>query len=82
MFTNDTIMKIAKKYNKSAVQIILRWNIDLGIVTIPKSVTPARIKENIDIFDFALTRDEIFAIDDLNKNHRTGPNPDDFYNFF
>jgi diketogulonate reductase-like aldo/keto reductase len=58
--------------------VILRWNIDLGIVTIPKSSTPGRIKENIDIFDFELTADEIVSIDGLNRNQRTGADPDNF----
>jgi len=78
LLTNPTIADIGKKYGKSIAQVILRWNIELGIVTIPKSVNPERIKANIDIFDFALTPDEISAIDALNKNQRTGPDPDNF----
>jgi len=69
---------IGNKYGKSPAQIILRWNIDLGIVTIPKSVTPNRIKENFDIFDFELTKDDINAIDNLNVNQRTGADPENF----
>jgi len=69
---------IGDKYGKSPAQIILRWNIDLGIVTIPKSVTPNRIKENFDIFDFELKKDEIIAIDGLNVNQRTGADPENF----
>jgi len=82
LLTNDVLMDIAKKYEKSTAQVILRWNIDCGIVTIPKSVTPARIKENIDIFDFNLTMEEISAINSLNKDQRTGPDPENFHNFF
>jgi len=78
LLANETIKKIAEKYNKSISQIILRWNIDLGIITIPKSVNPERIKSNINIFDFELTQDEIKLIDTLNKNTRTGPDPDNF----
>jgi len=72
------LTSIGDKYGKSPAQIILRWNIDLGIVTIPKSVTPSRIKENFDIFDFELTKDDITAIDSLNVNQRTGADPENF----
>ncbi|MCL1842540.1 MAG: aldo/keto reductase [Defluviitaleaceae bacterium] len=82
LFANPVLVKIGEKYQKSAAQVILRWNIDLGIVTIPKSVTPARLKANIDIFDFKLTPEEISAINALNKDHRTGPDPETFHNFF
>jgi len=78
LLTKDVLVSIGKKYGKSPAQVILRWNIDLGIVAIPKSITPSRIKENIDIFDFQLTADEITAIDGLNKDLRVGPDPDDF----
>ena len=72
------LTSIGDKYGKSPAQIILRWNIDLGIVTIPKSVTPSRIKENFDIFDFELTKDDITAVDSLNVNQRTGADPENF----
>ena len=78
LLDNETIISIGKKYGKSAAQVILRWNMDLGIITIPKSVTPARIKENFNIFDFVLTKDDIEAIDGLNKDARIGPDPDNF----
>lgn len=82
LLTNPVLTKIGEKYGKSAAQVILRWNIDLGIVAIPKSVTPERIKANIDIFDFALTPEEIAAIDALNSDLRTGPDPDNFAHLF
>ena len=78
LLDNGTLVKIAEKYNKSTAQVILRWNIDLGIVCIPKSVTPSRIKANFDIFDFALTAEEIAAIDGLNQDKRLGGDPDNF----
>jgi diketogulonate reductase-like aldo/keto reductase len=78
LLDNEVIKSIGEKYGKSAAQVILRWNIDLGIVAIPKSVTPSRIKANIDIFDFALTADEIASIDALNQDQRVGPDPDNF----
>ena len=82
LLANELLASIGKKYGKSVAQVILRWNIELGIVTIPKSVTPKRIKENMDIFDFALTDGEIVAIDALNQNHRVGPDPENFHNNF
>lgn len=69
------ITDLAGKYNKSAAQIVLRWDVQLGIVTIPKSVHEHRIVENSDIFDFALTDEEMARIDTLNQNIRTGPDP-------
>ena len=78
LLEDSTLVKIAEKYNKSTAQVILRWNIDLGIVCIPKSVTPSRIKANFDIFDFALTPEEIAAIDGLNQDKRLGAHPDNF----
>jgi diketogulonate reductase-like aldo/keto reductase len=57
---------------------VLRWHIERGDVVFPKSVTPARIKENIDVFDFELTGEDIEAIAALNRNQRTGPDPDKF----
>ena len=58
--------------------MILRWHIDRGDIVFPKSVTPSRIRENIDIFDFELTGDDVEAISALNRNERTGPDPDTF----
>ena len=57
---------------------MLRWHLQLGNVVIPKSVTPARIEENIDIFDFELTDAEMEAIEALDVGERTGPDPDTF----
>ena len=76
---NDEIIKnLAGKYSKTAAQIVLRWDIEKGIITIPKSVHAERILENINIFDFALEPGDIAAIDGLDKNFRTGPHPNDF----
>lgn len=72
------IVKIAEKYGKTPAQIILRWDIDNHVMTIPKSVNENRIIENADIFDFELTDTEIEKINSLNINERTGSNPDDF----
>lgn len=75
---DPTIQAIAEKYGKSAAQVVLRWHIERGDIVFPKSVTPQRIKENIDIFDFELAGDDVEAITALNKDQRTGPNPDTF----
>ncbi len=78
IFTTPTIVELANKYNKTAAQIILRWDLQNGVVTIPKSVTKSRIYENADIFDFQLSKEDIKKIDALNKNKRLGPDPDEF----
>jgi len=78
LLENETLLAIGQKYNKSTAQVILRWNMELNIVAIPKSITPSRIKENIDIFDFSLTAEDIAAIDALNMDKRGGPDPDNF----
>ena len=70
--------ELGKKYGKSPVQIVLRWDLQKGVVTIPKSSNPKRIQENAELFDFALTADELDQIDALDKNERVGPDPDNF----
>ena len=67
---------LAKKYGKTPAQIILRWDLQCGLAAIPKSVHISRIKENADLFDFSLTRREMFSIDRLNENHYYLPDPD------
>jgi 2,5-diketo-D-gluconate reductase A len=76
--SDPTIDDIARRAGKTPAQVILRWHIERGDIVFPKSVTPSRIKENIDIFDFELTGDEVEAISALNRNERTGPDPDTF----
>ena len=72
------IEAIARRVAKTPAQVVLRWHIQLGDIVFPKSVTPDRIRENIDIFDFGLSADEIGTISALNQNERTGPDPDKF----
>ncbi|KPC69266.1 glyoxal reductase [Thermoactinomyces vulgaris] len=72
------IKTLAKKYNKTCAQIVLRWNIQLGVVTIPKSVNKDRIKENADLFDFNLDQIDIDLLNNLNRDYRIGPDPDNF----
>ncbi len=71
-----TIQELAKKYNKTEVQVVLRWDIQKGVVTIPKSVTPERIISNADIFDFELEPEDMAKIDALDKEKRIGGHPD------
>jgi len=71
------IVAIAQKHNRTPAQIVLRWHIQLGNVVIPKSVTPSRIKENIDVFGFSLDTEDIAAISALNEDRRLGSNPAD-----
>jgi 2,5-diketo-D-gluconate reductase A len=75
---DPTIDDIARRVGKTPAQVILRWHIERGDIVFPKSVTPSRIKENIDIFEFELTGDDVEAISALNRNERTGPDPDKF----
>jgi 2,5-diketo-D-gluconate reductase A len=75
---DPTIDDIARRYGKTPAQVILRWHIERGDIVFPRSVAPARIRENIDIFDFELTGEDVEAISALNRNERTGPDPDKF----
>ncbi|MBC2580081.1 aldo/keto reductase [Clostridium sp. DJ247] len=79
LLNNAVISEIAKKYHKSIAQIIIRWHLQKGNIVIPKSITPARIEENANVYDFNLVENEIKVIDSLNKNQRTGPVPDEVY---
>jgi len=73
---DPVITELSRRYGKTSAQIVLRWHIELGNVVIPKSVTTSRIRENIDIFDFTLTADDLVAIGGLERGARTGPDPD------
>lgn len=75
---NPVIVEIAKRYNKSTAQIILRWLLQKDIVILPKSVHENRIIENSQIFDFELTEEDMELLNNQNLNKRTGPDPDNF----
>jgi 2,5-diketo-D-gluconate reductase A len=75
---HPTIATIAAKLGRTPAQVILRWHLQLGNVVIPKSVTPERIHENAEIFDFELDEDDIDAIARLDAGERTGPDPSEF----
>ena len=75
LLRDPAITGLAQKYDRTPAQIVLRWHVQLGNVVIPKSVTPARIRENIDVFDFELADDDMATIAGLDREERTGPDP-------
>jgi 2,5-diketo-D-gluconate reductase A len=78
VLAEPAIVKIADRVGKSPAQVILRWHLQLGNVVIPKSVTPSRIAENFDVFDFGLTDEDLAAIEALDSGARLGSHPNDF----
>lgn len=78
LLDDPTLQEIAAKRGKSIAQVILRWDLQHGVVTIPKSTKEHRIAENASVFDFELSADEMARIDGLNRNLRVGPDPDNF----
>ncbi|MET8507720.1 aldo/keto reductase [Streptomyces sp. NPDC004787] len=74
---DPAITAIAAAHGKSPAQVVIRWHLQLGNVVIPKSVTPARIRANAEVFDFALTDQEMATIAGLDRGLRTGPHPDE-----
>lgn len=75
-FDDPTLLDIARQYGKSPAQVMLRWHLQEGRCAIPKSVKPARIAENFDVFDFELTPEQVAAIDALDTGVRRGPDPE------
>ncbi|MFB1081946.1 aldo/keto reductase [Jeotgalibacillus sp. JSM ZJ347] len=74
---DEIIRNIAEKYGKEPAQVVIRWHLQSGSIVIPKSVTPSRIESNFDVFDFALTADELKSINDLDRGARKGPHPNE-----
>jgi diketogulonate reductase-like aldo/keto reductase len=72
------LVKLGEKYKKTPALITLRWDLQHGISAIPKSITPSRIEENANIFDFELTEEDMQQIDALNNGQRFGTNPETF----
>ena len=73
---SEILDSIAIKHNKTKAQIVLRWNMEKGYVTIPKTVNTERLIENFSIFDFSLDSEDMRRIDSMNLDFRTGPDPD------
>ncbi len=78
IFELEVMRELADKYGKSIAQIVLRWDLQKGVVTIPKSVKKERITSNADLFDFELSAEDVAILDGLNRGKRFGPDPDNF----
>lgn len=78
IITDPTVHKLAEKYHKTPAQVVLRWDLQHGVGTIPKSVHPERIKENSEIFDFELSQSDMKVLDGLDAGKRLGSHPDHF----
>ena len=78
LIEDPVIGEVAAKHGKSPAQVMVRWSLQLGNIVLPKSVTPERIEQNIDVFDFVLDDADMAAIATLESGQRTGPNPDEF----
>lgn len=78
LIDDSVIGGVAAKHGKSPAQVMVRWSLQLGNIVLPKSVTPERIEQNIDVFDFELDDADMAAIASLESGRRTGPNPDEF----
>jgi 2,5-diketo-D-gluconate reductase A len=75
---DPAILRVAERYGKTASQVTLRWHVQRGDIVFPKSVTRSRVEENFAIFDFELSEDDLREITALDRNERTGPDPDTF----
>ncbi|WP_327678625.1 aldo/keto reductase [Streptomyces sp. NBC_00467] len=73
-----TVVAVARKHDRTPAQVVLRWHLQIGNVVIPKSVTPSRIRENLDVFDFELDGDDLAAFAALDEGKRLGPDPATF----
>jgi len=75
---DPAILRVAERYGKTASQVTLRWHVQRGDIVFPKSVTRSRVEENFAVFDFELSEDDLREITALDRNERTGPDPDTF----
>ncbi len=78
IFSIDLLKELADSYGKSVAQLVLRWNLQKGVITIPKSSKKGRIEQNANVFDFEITDEDMKQIDSLDKNQRVGPDPNNF----
>jgi diketogulonate reductase-like aldo/keto reductase len=81
VFEIPFLQKLSQKYERTISQIVLRWDLQMGVATIPKSTTYTRIKENADIFNFEITKEDMSEIEKLNDGLRIGMNPNDVYEY-
>uniref|UniRef100_A0A672N7Q7 Aldo-keto reductase family 1, member A1a (aldehyde reductase) n=1 Tax=Sinocyclocheilus grahami TaxID=75366 RepID=A0A672N7Q7_SINGR len=70
LLDDPRVVGLATCYNKTPAQVIIRWHIQRGVICIPKSITPSRIKQNIEVFDFKLTDEDMRVIESFNRNER------------
>ena len=77
-FDIEELQRIAQAYDKSVAQLLIRWNLQKGVITIPKSSNRDRIAQNADVFDFMISDEDMKRIDALDRNERVGPDPDNF----
>ncbi|HEX4362080.1 MAG TPA: aldo/keto reductase [Pseudonocardia sp.] len=73
-----TLGALAEKYGRTPAQIVLRWHVQIGNIVFPKSVNPARMRENINVFDFELSAEDVAVVEGLNRDQRNGPDPETF----
>lgn len=78
LLDDPTLAEIARRHGKSVAQIILRWDLEIGVATIPKSTRARRIAENADLFDFKLSEEDHRQIAAMDRGERVGPDPDNF----
>lgn len=78
LLAEKVLAEIGQRHGKTPAQVVIRWHLQLGCVVIPKTVTPSRVRENFDVFDFELTEADLKAISALNRDQRTGPDPNHF----
>lgn len=76
LLSDPIVVGIAERHGKTPAQVVLRWHLRIGNIVIPKSVTPERVRENFDVFDFDLSADDLAAIAGLDRGQRIGPDPD------
>jgi 2,5-diketo-D-gluconate reductase A len=76
LLAEPVVTELAERHGRTPAQVVLRWHLTLGNVVIPKSVTPSRIRENLDVFGFDLSEEDLAALGTLERGHRTGPDPD------
>lgn len=75
LLEDEVIASISERHHKSAAQVVIRWHIQHGLIVIPKSVNENRIKENLNVFDFELSEDDMALLDGLDRSERNGPDP-------